>query len=171
MSLGFDFDQADSYDDQLRIDYLKKLIVQGSLSQRLAVADIIAPVMVMGSVRPISVSSPVFDPELVFHDAQINPGGETVLADTDELAAGDYYFLTTLGINGTDEKLVELQHRNAANSASRWSVTLIADSRAGHQPLYFALSLQENERLRFELDTAVTGNQTIASSIWAHRIL
>lgn len=98
-------------------------------------------------------------PTLVVGTEATNPVTTDVMVDTGALGAGIYEFRVYIG--ATAAAHFEVQHRNAANSAS--NKVLILYGAAGQTGCYpITLSLEANERVRVMMNDNLTGGAVCA---------
>jgi len=112
------------------------------------------PVFIVGS-RGLTITSqpPVFASAEIFSGRTVQPGALAVIADTGQVLAGTFDIICYMMFAAcTVVGSMQLQHRNAANSATlaAWDFGL-HDSRGSYNPtpLVFSLDFAVNERLRF----------------------
>jgi len=97
----------------------------------------------------------------------VNPGANTVLAQTSSLTGGQYAF--KIVVWSTVIVDVILERRNAANNANVSSQNLAITSRMP-PPFEFEFTVSESETIRLELVQAITGGGQIQASIFYRRV-
>lgn len=107
---------------QLVADLINELQIIGTIGL-LDFIPAVNPVFIVGSRGlAINVELPVFQSAELFDGSGANQVAGTILADTGQLAAGDYDIWANLGVAGVSTPgntgQVVLQHRNAANAAT-----------------------------------------------------
>lgn len=150
------------------------LSVRGALGV-LDVADIIVPVISVGSLAPLEVAirSPAFRSTDVFSAGlQTNQAINTVLADTGALTAGTF----DITMFGSTTRLgagvvVLVQHRDAANAANLMTYTYLFHAVAGvgrdDFSITFGYEFAANERLRILQGNAGAANEGYVATIFA----
>jgi len=165
-------------DAELEVGLIRALSVVGQIG-KLRVLDIVIPTISLGDViQPtVEVRSPSYRSTDVFSaGVQIAPAAGAVLADTTGLAEGIYdvqYYLTTTDTAGT--RLLALEHRNAANTATLATWEFIVYDALGNvsrpwvlNPL--AYEIAANERLRIVVGAvAIAAGVPAVATIFARR--
>jgi len=77
----------------------------------------------------------------------LNPPGLTVLIDTGALAEGEYEAIAHLGGDGISNMRCDLEHRNAANTAT-FSFSHMSCRNVSIQQIVRKMSIGANERIR-----------------------
>ena len=153
------------------------------LDNPLLVADLIAQLRLLGTVglldfsptvlpvfivgdRDLQVEAvdPAFLPGQITTGEANNPLVGTVIADSGQLPVGDYdvFFLVSMTVSVHLAASDSFQHRNAADAATinAWNITVTAPA-TEHLFMKMALTIAENERLRFITGTGITGNVSV----------
>lgn len=164
-------------DPERVVDLTRLLQIRGPLGV-LNVLDTIVPVVNMGDVvaRSVEVRQPAFRSTDIFSAGVLQaPPVGTVLADTGALAEGiyDIRLIMTTNSAGTFTDTIQVQHRNAANTANlaAWDfVVVIATSdNAQYRQQEFAYELGLNERLRIINVKVGQAAKIFACTIFARR--
>lgn len=153
-------------------DLVRLLQVRGAIGV-LDVADIVVPTISLGDVvtRSFNIRSPAFRSADVFSAGlQTAPAAGAILADTAALPAGTYDLMVLVNPtsdNSANDRSVDLEHRNAANTANLMLVQFNASRLigAGVPLLSFGYELAVNERLRI-----ITGVASAPGEIWGATI-
>ena len=90
-------------------------------------------------------------------NVQTNPVATTVLTDTGQLPAGEYLF--GLILYTTVAAVIDIQHRNAGNSANIDFIRINIATAGTEYPLFPSkITIAQNERIRIYLPTGITGD-------------
>jgi len=150
-------------DDPALVDQtIRDLSLLGTVGM-LNFADEVVPVYLIGDAGiTLSVSSLTFDNGDVYQEYGANPVAGEVINDTGQLTAGVYdvrAWLSGATTVTTNTSRMELQHRNAGNTAtiSSWGIAF-KDESNNSENYEFAINILENERLRVEFMTDITGS-------------
>lgn len=123
----------------------------------------VRPTYIVGSragALTVTAAPVIYLPAEIATGRTTNPAANAVIVDTGQLAAGDFdvkAFMTAVGATMTRE-LIELQHRNAANSATinAWQMGMVGGATV-HMEVDFSLTIATNERLRVLIGQTLTG--------------
>lgn len=138
----------------------------------------------VNSVQPVAlvdvdVSIPVISSQVVFAGPfsighQLGPAVNTVLADTNQLAAGTWQFCVTVNIQdgAAAGGRAALQHRDAANAANIWERNYYVIGPSGNidSVWVFTKSVALNERLRVIVLGSPAGGSFYNANIFANQI-
>lgn len=155
-------------------DMLRLLNVKGAIG-RLQLADIVIPIISLGDVvQPtVAIRSPSFRSTDVFSAGILaGPAAGTIMADTGALEAGTYDVqILYSGAETTNRTATVVEHRNAANTATLMTFSIIQDVNAnrGFTIAYmaFGYELSVNERLRVIVDRSATLGEERSATIFA----
>lgn len=101
-------------------------------------------------------------------NSQTNPPNDTVLCDTNQMAAGYYdVFFGALTNCAVTMANISLQWRNAANAADLFSVGFCAANQLSYWGQLLGIQVVVNERFRLYITTGFTG--TVVGFILAVR--
>lgn len=136
-------------------------------------SDTIIPVSLVNSqiTIPTELTEPV--DTWVSEGQKSAPASGTVLADTGQLAAGNYTFKCVMSTEGVSTAtFCEIEHRNAGNSADIISHHFGQDSGGlqTHHELRFTIALAVNERVRVIQNGTPTAGSSIQASIFYHAL-
>lgn len=152
------------------------LIRQLRLTGQIGVMDfdpVVRPVFIIGD-RGISieVEQPVYEPAGIIDGSVNNAVAGSVLLDTGQLAGGifDFKIYMSASLTTGAPNLVQVQHRNAANTATldAWEAAITHNSTMIWD-YEFALLIALNERIRISVTATVVGR--IATTIMSRRRL
>lgn len=157
-------------DDPILVaDLIRLLSIKGAIG-RLPLADVVIPVVSLGSVvtPTVAIRQPSFRSTDVFSAGiQLTAPVNTVHADTGPLQAGVYDMLLWIsrGSGSTVGIQYNLEHRDAANAANLAIMSSLAESGAGFVAFQLSLAYEFalNERFRILNRLAqAAGNETYA---------
>ena len=169
-----DSTRAQAIDPEVQADLVRLLQIRGPLGV-LNVADIIVPVVSLGNVvtPDINIRPPVFRSTTIFSEGLISaPLGTAILADTQSLPSGTYDVILQGTINdaAATNRGMNLQHRNAGNTANLMSISILMDLNGAFNSLInftFSYELALNERLRLTSIIAGSAGSRYSAIIFA----
>jgi len=122
-----------------------------------------------GGSLAVTAGNPIVTDAGLASSNDLGPGLNAVLADTGQLVEGVHDF--TVGIEFANDAVagfVFLQHRDAANLVTLSQIPLPRVNAQPHgtaMPISFAMRMQTNERVRWQIDAASTGTSRWGSYI------
>jgi len=123
----------------------------------------VVPVYLIGDAGLTVSTTPItYESGEIFGEREANPGAGQVKSDTGQLAAGTYDVKAWMNGSisaGLVDTRMELQHRNAANTATLavWGLSFLGVCTA-FESYEFSINIALNERLRVEYPSAMTGS-------------
>lgn len=153
---------------------ITRLGVRPPPAEAFLLSNVIQPVSLVDAdiSIPVTVSDPVFSAP---NSAGLTTGPvvNTVLADTGQLAAGNWQFEVWMSFYDSAANMrLQLQHRDSANAANLWSHTVSV--RTGGQGITqvfkWAQSLSLNERVRVINTIAATAGDPYHVNIFAKQL-
>jgi len=142
---------------ELTADLIGQLNLKGQVGL-LDFLDSVQPTIIVAVRQGVgfTFNPPAFAAAAVFSNSSSAPAVNTVLADTGQLAAGVHDVIVGWSMsNNTAIVNIDLQHRNAANTATlaNWPHQLQGDASVVVQsmPINFAYEIAVNERLRWQI--------------------
>lgn len=135
----------------LQADLIRTLRLVGQIGL-LDFDPVVRPTFIVGS-RGLSIEQeqPLYLPAEIFQEEVINPAVNAIFADTGQLPAGDYDIQAWMSVSQTVglDNSIQLQHRNAANTATLTSWFMFASvATTNNFHANFGLRLAEDERFR-----------------------
>lgn len=120
---------------------------------------------------PAVVTPPLFNTAPFTAGRLTNPAVNTIIADTGQLAVGNWAFLIMLAVSDTSAPDILIEHRDAANASNIWSQSIFADVIAAvdliNRQYVIAKSFQVNERLRLRTNVGSGVSSAYHANIFA----
>jgi len=131
-------------------------------------SEIVAPVSLVDTQVTINAQTAPVIPTLRSSAGELtNPAANTRLADTGQLAAGDYYVQFFITINAGYTGLIRLRRRNAADAADVSTLLLRGEAET---VITIIETLADNERLVLENSAAPGAGIIFEGVIWTRRL-
>lgn len=140
-------------------------------------SDTIVPVSLIDTQVALRtrVTGVIYDRTEIFDGSGVAPAVLTVIADTGNVVAGSYDIqIYTSAFSGTAGARMDVQHRNAADTANIWThLLLIAGGTSNGliANMKFAVTLLEDERVKVIVNAAFGAGDVVSATIMAKRQL